>query len=359
MIQGISSNNDVEGKLEILYSVDSEEFEYSGFADLNGKVKWPKYTENVPALKVISLFNGKCITDEEGVFTCDDEVIEEITSQKANPYVGSETKLIPTKKINGTVACLYMGGLDVNYYHFNVEFLIRWWLLIQSGVSVDYYLCASETKFAMSFYKLMGIEDKILRFPKGTVLQCERLIVPSLINNWEMHRAINYAPLYWKRWLPSCGRGVYSYIRDRIDLNKYESAERVYISRNHSDRRIIENEKELLEVLEKYDFSVRYMEELSVEQQIALFANAKVIIAPHGAGLVNMSYCNEKAKILELYPRNYHDPSFRLQAQFMQLDYNYLVCKKTKMLGLRERPDSQNIFLSKKDLSAIESFITK
>ncbi len=41
---------------------------------------------------------------------------------------------------------------------------------------------------------------------------------------------------------------------------------------------------------------------MSVAQQIATFAEADVIVAPHGAALANLVFCSPGASLLELFP---------------------------------------------------------
>ena len=50
----------------------------------------------------------------------------------------------------------------------------------------------------------------------------------------------------------------------------------------------------------KYGFAVEYLEEMEVVLQLALFAQAKVIIGLHGAGLTNIVACQPGSILVEL-----------------------------------------------------------
>lgn len=98
----------------------------------------------------------------------------------------------------------------------------------------------------------------------------------------------------------------------------------VYLSRDKTDRRKISNEKELLDVLEKYNFTTIYSEELSMSEQVALFEHASVIVSPHGAGLTNIVFSKDLT-LIEIFNQNYGTPTFYLMAALMGFNYQHLL----------------------------------
>ena len=62
-------------------------------------------------------------------------------------------------------------------------------------------------------------------------------------------------------------------------LNEYE--QKIYISRGKAKTRILLNEDKVINVLLKNRFSVVYLENLSVLEQVILFKNSKVILGVH------------------------------------------------------------------------------
>jgi capsular polysaccharide biosynthesis protein len=60
------------------------------------------------------------------------------------------------------------------------------------------------------------------------------------------------------------------------------------------------NEDKIEELLVTMGFSIYYMENYSFEQQIAIMANASIVVAPHGAGITNIFFCPTGTKIVEL-----------------------------------------------------------
>lgn len=80
------------------------------------------------------------------------------------------------------------------------------------------------------------------------------------------------------------------------------TALRLYISRQNSAARRIEQEHELAEALADEGFHVVCMETLSPEQQIQLVRSASLIIAPHGAALTNLLFASSRCRVVELLP---------------------------------------------------------
>jgi hypothetical protein len=88
----------------------------------------------------------------------------------------------------------------------------------------------------------------------------------------------------------------------------------LYISRRDTNKRPMKNELELTERLEGMGFNSVSLSGMGMAEQVALFARARNIIAPHGAGLSHLLAKRGKAKILELFP---------LSAGSMSLRYNF------------------------------------
>ena len=75
----------------------------------------------------------------------------------------------------------------------------------------------------------------------------------------------------------------------------------IYISRQKAKDRRVKNEEELMRLLSLHGFKRYFLEDMSVRAQIKLFSEAKIVISPHGAGVVNMIY-NIHPVLIELFP---------------------------------------------------------
>ena len=83
------------------------------------------------------------------------------------------------------------------------------------------------------------------------------------------------------------------------------------------------NEAEILELLQAYGFIEVRLEELAFTDQVRLFRDADVVVAPHGSGLANLVFCAPGARVIELFPAAVLDFYFRL-SQAVGLDYYFL-----------------------------------
>jgi hypothetical protein len=75
---------------------------------------------------------------------------------------------------------------------------------------------------------------------------------------------------------------------------------RLLISRNSAAHRRVLNQAELAEALQPFGFQTVAPEELSFADQVRLFAEAQLVVAPHGAGLANMLFAVD-ATVVEIH----------------------------------------------------------
>ena len=100
---------------------------------------------------------------------------------------------------------------------------------------------------------------------------------------------------------------------------------RIYVARSDSRNRTLANEAEVIARAERAGFTPVVLSNLSVPEQVRLFAEASHVLAPHGAGLVNVAYCRPGAKLCELQMDGYLHWAFRRLAALRGLDYGCLV----------------------------------
>jgi len=308
------------------------------------------YQENIPELSIFLVKLGKCIVGNEEVFTANNRVINEITSQKSNLMVGQRVaKLKKFKKYGGKVLNLSLSGLENNYYHFNTEFLGRWFLFKESGIEVDWVIFPQNKLFQHQFANFLGLDPKKIITENGLTIQADVLVVPQLINNWRFHQYRGYNH-FIKLWAPSWLKQYYNTIlRSEI---RNSTTGKIYISRYKTSYRKVLNEQELVSLLEKYGFQILVLEDFSIEEQISLFRQAQVIVAAHGAGLSNISFCSKKVKILELYSQHYHDSSYRIHSVIMGHEYSFIICKTPLIENIH--PQEEDLIV---DLDRVEKWL--
>lgn len=161
---------------------------------------------------------------------------------------------------------------------------------------------------------LLGYDDRIVEHDGGTAA-VDRLVVPSVRSPEQGRSAFlksySFDPAYKLvspaacRWLRSRAVGAVPGGEDAPD--------RLFVSREDTDRRRLRNREPVLERLEKHGFRRVVPSELSFSKQVSLFAGADVVVGPHGAGLSNLLFA-EDAALIELFGAKVK-PTFFLLAE--------------------------------------------
>ena len=83
----------------------------------------------------------------------------------------------------------------------------------------------------------------------------------------------------------------------------------------------MKNESDLWIIAKKKGFEKIILTGKSVEQQAEIFASAKVILAPHGAGLTNLIFCQADVKIIEIMSPNYTGHCYYRLSEHLNLNH--------------------------------------
>ncbi|MGH8018614.1 MAG: glycosyltransferase family 61 protein [Opitutaceae bacterium] len=89
---------------------------------------------------------------------------------------------------------------------------------------------------------------------------------------------------------------------DEIAASASARPEMLYITRRLASRRRIVNEAKLIAMLTAAGMACIECEKLSFAEQRAMFSRARIVIAPHGAGLVNLLFAPLGGRLLEIHP---------------------------------------------------------
>ena len=143
----------------------------------------------------------------------------------------------------------------------------------------------------------------------------DRLVVPSVRRT----SVLSPAAVEWLR------ERVTSRLRADGSLpDPQDTPDRVYVSRADADRRRVENEDAVVRALSEFGFERFVLSELSVPEQAALFAGAEVVVAPHGAGLTNLTFADDAA-VVELFRAGDVRGQYFQLAGIRGLEYHYRV----------------------------------
>jgi capsular polysaccharide biosynthesis protein len=100
----------------------------------------------------------------------------------------------------------------------------------------------------------------------------------------------------------------------------------IYVSRGsrRNNRRVL-NQDAVMSLLTTRGFVVVDPDALTVAEQIRTFAEASVVVAPHGAALANLVFASPGATVIELFPAGVVVPDYwKLASGVPGLEYRYL-----------------------------------
>jgi capsular polysaccharide biosynthesis protein len=220
-------------------------------------------------------------------------------------------KIRPPIPLAGRVAVVAT-ALGAGYSHWLLEELPRLLELRRGGVGADKLIAHTRSAFAREALALHGWMGEVIEPARLGHYACEHLIVPSLPgpDGWPTPTLVEALENAVAPWL-------------RTETSPW--GERLYISRALARRRRVANEAELWAHLESRGFAKLHLEELTWREQIAAFRAARVIVAPHGAGLANLAFCRPGARVVEFFHRAYVNPVFWRLAAVKGLDYRPVV----------------------------------
>lgn len=230
------------------------------------------------------------------------------------PTLGEE------QHVPGTVLSLTTRGTSINYYHFLYDAVARLGVLEESmpGATWDAVVVPHQARYQKAFLELVGLTGTWLEPRRGLTYRADRLLVPSN-PNWHLE-----APPAAVDWL-------------RAKLPPTEVPDlprRLFLTRGDlpNTRRYVE-EAALMPELEKRGFLRLDPGTLSVQEQINVFAHAEIVVAPHGAGLTNITFCQPGVKVLEMFPATYVHKGLWAIAQAVGAEYRYLVADGVEKAG--------------------------
>jgi len=204
------------------------------------------------------------------------------------------------------------------YYHWVVEYLPKLRILEayrnETGTDPVVLLDPDPPGWMKESVQLLT-DASIVKRPRSPI-SIRTLVLPSHRNHHPEDFKPSIADYHWLR----------DQMFDVVDVDDPGSDRRIYISRKDANRRRVVNERAVIQCLEKHGFEAYTLSDLSVREQVRVFADAEQVVAPHGAGLVNMIF-SESCEILELIPDDLVFPFYHCLADHLGHEYEYLYCE--------------------------------
>lgn len=201
---------------------------------------------------------------------------------------------------------------DSNYFHWLFDVLPRLHLVERTNLKPRWIYAPLRHAFQRDTLRALGYgPDMIIDAASVPHVTAPTLILPSLPGT----------PGVMPEW--AC-----RFLRERLVSQTPPAPaapQRIYISRAGARNRRIVNEPRLLELLQRYGFATVRLESMRFEDQVRVFSSARCIVAPHGAGLANLLFCERGASVLEILPATDVNVCYWLLSQQASLSYHYVL----------------------------------
>ena len=190
-------------------------------------------------------------------------------------------------------------GHDVNYFHWLVECLPKLLLIDELGLYKDAPLLIPEGlhKNLMAALDKVNVNNRPLIFIEpNSACQVERLIFPSalsrIVDRYKGSPAFDVDIVLSHKWLAKLSECL----KGNVNYHK-KPWRKLFLSRRKG-LRSLENREQLELMLLEQNFEIVELDGATLDFQIELFSQASMIVAPTGAALTNMLYCQPGTKVV-------------------------------------------------------------
>jgi len=216
---------------------------------------------------------------------------------------------------------LLIAGLTVgtNYYHWLIDVLPRIQRVINENIQFDKILFP---KIFLKEYNIQTLELFGINKEKITIsdnsnehVVFEQAIIPSFAVSFNNPNQVRI-PVYI---IDLLRKSFFNSSKFKNSNRFTNYPDKIFINRK-SSRKIL-NENDFLNFISSLGYENIYLEDFNIYEQASLFRNANNIIAIHGAGLVNLVFCEEKTEVTELFNSNYLNNCYWVLATQSNLKY--------------------------------------
>lgn len=224
------------------------------------------------------------------------------------------------------VASIFTNAWSSNFWHWTVDNLTQLegleYYEQQTGIKPKLIVEANMRSWQRDSLALLGYEESDLIIYDNSKRLVKKLIVPSFRRAYDnIYGEISVSACRWLR------QKILSNISnvDQIKSDRQSFVTKIVISRSKALGRRVINENEVMDALTPLGFSKYILEDLSYSDQVRLFAQAKIIIAPHGAGLTNLLFADNPI-IIEFFS-SYVGREFANLSRGLGFKYGCLGCQ--------------------------------
>lgn len=218
-----------------------------------------------------------------------------------------------------------------NYYHWLLECLPRAILAHRQTDWADapFLIDADIPDQFIESLRLISPERKHIAIKNGIRLPVQELYFPSVMSTTHDYYGLSPHAEDFIIAPEAVAMLRESFLPSATNVPSEQMQQFIYVARSGGKHRAITNENEVIGAMEEMGFTIVYPGKMSFAKQITLFANAKIIVGPTGAGMANIVFAKQDCRIavMAAATRNANYFLFAQLAQYVGQQIAYIGCK--------------------------------
>jgi hypothetical protein len=208
----------------------------------------------------------------------------------------------PKLQVEGSAICLYFATGSAVFLRDVVLGVFRARRLL--GESLPILVPSNISERQRAFLRLAGASDtEMISVPSEGTMTVSRAFIPSRSFARDVRVKVGSS---WRNLRFLMEPDDTAAFNEAIQV-RYGGGpkRRLYISRDDASTRRITNERDIMARLEAFGFERLVLSDMPVEDIVSVFANAEIILSPHGSGLTNILFAPPGSQVIEIdHPRS-------------------------------------------------------
>lgn len=237
--------------------------------------------------------------------------------------------------VNGDVVCISDDVWPLNFSHWMVDWLPRLAALGELCRRPDTYVAVPRLNAAYQWdtLKLCGFDPgRVIELRPWQAVRARTLLTPDDLAT-RPHPGHKAAA-----WVLNFLRGTIGYGAYLSGAHSPQRRQKLFVSRGKGVGRRVVNEDALEAALRDLRYHRMEAEGLTIAQQIARFAAASHVVAPHGAGLANIVFAAPDTTLVEMFAASYGTAAYYVLSAGLGMTYASYVSQRV-VAGSRPQID--------------------
>lgn len=274
------------------------------------------FTELIPPVYLIEIENA--FVSPFGIVYKNGLVVKESVYSMFKPtsfYLSFYKKLLLNKiiKVKGDCTVAHNSYFQ-NYYHWLLEAVPRLFLIKDKAPELTLILNANSPGFVKQYISLFDFKE-IIYIEDDKLVKADKIIFPTYTSRGlAMYEPITQNMVQWLL------------AKNNIQQNS-NPTKNIFITRKNAKYRRLLNEDEVVAYLSSKGFEIVTLENLTVKEQMQLFADSKCVIGTQGAGMANMIYSTHGQLLITIIHEEHPDDAYYNQTNINNTACYFFQCK--------------------------------